>query len=116
MSKLHLKEAPQWQVKRPPFDEQPIRQFVAVVGRCTHSGMAWDRRGYGDASIEWQGRQGYVAADIERIERREGMDAGSGVVVAWMPAILPSMDPEWSEANRLPDTPRHSHEQETPNA
>lgn len=99
-------DAQGWLKERPPFDEQPIRQFVFVVGRKTHSGMPWDRRGWGDASIEWNGRQGYVPADIERIERREDMDPGSGVVVAWMPAKLPAADPNWSETGPLPLTPR----------
>ena len=83
-----------WRTDILPFDERPCRQFVAVAGFCCHSGMTWHRQIFGTATIEKNGRQGYVHADIERLEKEGDMAAGTGLVVAWMPARYPALSEE----------------------
>ncbi|PTQ64484.1 hypothetical protein C8J45_103334 [Sphingomonas sp. PP-CE-3G-477] len=53
--------------------------------------MNWHRLGIGVAATVYEGRQGYVPDDIAAIEARNGMDAGTGVVVAWMDFITPPL-------------------------
>ena len=77
---------------RPPFDEQPQRQWVYVEGWRCHSGAEWLRQNVGMARIDPNGPQGYRAEDLALIfaDSWSDMDIGSMRVVAWMPYRPPA--------------------------
>lgn len=81
----------EWQYAVPHADARRGVHIVAVVGFNEHSGMKWHRVGTGTAATLYEGRQGYKPSDIARIEERSGMDAGTGVVVAWMDFVTPPL-------------------------
>lgn len=81
----------EWQFTVPDADQRRGRHIVAVVGTCFHSGMSWHRFDTGVAATLYEGRQGYRAEDIAAIEASGGMNAGTGVVVAWMDYATPPL-------------------------
>lgn len=83
--------ATEWQFTVPDADQRKGRQIVAVVGTKYHSGMKWHRIGVGVAGTLYEGRQGYYPGDIDLIESKNDMDAGTGVVVAWMDFVTPPL-------------------------
>lgn len=83
--------ATDWQFTVPDADSRRGRHIVAVVGTQFHSGMNWHRLATGIAATVYEGRQGYVSEDIAAIEARGGMDAGTGIVVAWMDFVTPPL-------------------------
>jgi hypothetical protein len=83
--------ATEWQFAVPDADQRRGRQIVAVVGTCEHSGIKWHRLHVGVAATLYEGRQGYRPEDIAAIEAAGGMDAGTGLVVAWMDFVTPPL-------------------------
>lgn len=92
---------PQWYWRpicdRPPFDHQPIRQFIRLEGSRYHSDANWARVWCGEAFTRPidadDGICGYRTADIARLAAEGDMDIHSVVVTHWMPAIFPPITP-----------------------
>lgn len=83
--------ATDWQFTVAEADQRRGRHIVAVVGWQEHSGLRWHRFAAGVAATVYEGRQGYVPEDITEIEKRNGMDPGTGSVIAWMDLVIPPL-------------------------
>lgn len=71
----------------PPPGDRPGRVFVLVEGEKHHSGKFWLRQFAGIAAT-WN--EGFDPIDIDHIESRGDMDAGTGLVTHWLPIMLPN--------------------------
>ena len=89
-----LNAATTWQFTVPDADDRRGRHIVAVVGSQWHSEIKWHRVGVGVAGTLYEGRQGYSPDDIALIEVKNGMDLGTGIVVAWMDFVVPPLPHE----------------------
>lgn len=85
-----------WQTieTRPPFMEQPIRQFIRIEGSCTHHGETWARVYCGEAHIRKDTMSGYREEDIARLCSDGDMDRHTCTVTHWMPAVFPALPKE----------------------
>jgi hypothetical protein len=79
-----------WRRDARPFEKRPYRQFVWISGERFHSDMRWRRDWWGLAFIRPDGL-GYREEDIARLEEEGDMDAGTGEVYGWLPAIPPAL-------------------------
>jgi hypothetical protein len=82
---------------RPEWDHQPIRQFVMLVGSCTHHGDTWARAWAGEAFIRKPGVADemlqYRLQDILRLCRDGDIDPETARITHWMPATFPPLPP-----------------------
>lgn len=83
--------------ERPAWDHQPGRQFVMIVGSCTHHGTTWARAYCGEAFIRKPGVADemlqYRLQDILRLCKDGDIDLHTARVTHWMPAIFPPLPP-----------------------
>jgi hypothetical protein len=106
--------ATEWQFTVAEADERRGRHIVAVVGWQAHSGLLWHRFATGVAATVYEGRQGYLPEDIAAIETRNGIDPGTGSVVAWMDLVIPPLPIERQSFDYALHRPLRARTQEPP--
>lgn len=104
----------EWRFDVPDADHRRGVHIVAVTGEKYHSGHVWHRLQVGVAATTYDGHQGYLPEDIERIARRGDMDPSTATVVAWMDFITPPLTMDTRDLPPLP-APERARTQGNPN-